>query len=116
MDKVYVVVGEEGSYSDRSEWLVAAYTDCEQADRHVKRCERYIAEIRAKYDPLTVKNPMTEDGKREYGRIVYARYDALEAHPFDQQCPKCYEVSYHVVEVPVAPLGHFAEFIAEDGG
>ena len=35
MRKVYVVIGEQGEYSDRSEWCVAAWETEEQAKAHV---------------------------------------------------------------------------------
>jgi hypothetical protein len=114
VDKVYVVVGEEGSYSDRTEWLVAAYSDREQAERHVKRCERHVAEARAKYNLAGMPWRSVEE-QREFSRVAYALSAAVGANPFDPQCPQCYEASYHVVEVPVAPLGQFAELIGEDG-
>lgn len=35
MGKVYVVRGSSGEWSERSEWIVAAYLDHEMAKRHV---------------------------------------------------------------------------------
>jgi len=34
-NKIYVVMGTTGEYSDRSEWLVIAYFDEEKAKQHV---------------------------------------------------------------------------------
>ncbi len=34
IDRVYLVVGSTGEYSDHTQWNVAAYTDKEQADLH----------------------------------------------------------------------------------
>lgn len=35
MTTLYVVMGSYGEYSDRSEWLVAAYANRELAEKHV---------------------------------------------------------------------------------
>ena len=39
MSTIYVVMGMEGEYSDRSEWTVAAYLDQEKAKQHVTSVE-----------------------------------------------------------------------------
>ncbi len=46
---LFVVVGTTGEYSDRSEWIVAAYWDQEKALEHAARARRRTAEIAASY-------------------------------------------------------------------
>jgi hypothetical protein len=45
MTKLYVVMGENGEYSDREEWLVAAYLDEAKAKAHVMRAETALREF-----------------------------------------------------------------------
>lgn len=47
MTTLYVVMGSSGEYSDRSEWMVAAYADQPKAQEHVARVTRALAEFRA---------------------------------------------------------------------
>ena len=35
-EKIYVVMGTTGEYSDRTEWTIAAYSDEEEAKKHVE--------------------------------------------------------------------------------
>lgn len=37
MTTLYVVMGSHGEYSDRSEWMVAAYLDEQKGQEHVRR-------------------------------------------------------------------------------
>lgn len=39
MTTIYVVMGSHGEYSDRSEWMVAAYPDEQKAQEHVRSVE-----------------------------------------------------------------------------
>jgi len=39
---IYIVSGSTGEYSDRSEWLVAAYTDRAVAQKHVDDSEEWF--------------------------------------------------------------------------
>jgi hypothetical protein len=41
-EKVYVVMGETGEYSDRAFWHVVAYRDEEAAKAHVQRAEAWL--------------------------------------------------------------------------
>lgn len=38
---IYIVFGKTGEYSDRSEWLVAAYTEEADAKLHVEKATEY---------------------------------------------------------------------------
>ena len=44
-EKIYVVFGSTGEYSDRSEWMVKAFTSLEQAKELVVNAERRAKEI-----------------------------------------------------------------------
>ena len=39
--KIYVITGTTGEYSDRSEWLVTAYTKEDDAKKHVEEATKY---------------------------------------------------------------------------
>lgn len=44
MTKVYVVMGDTGEYSDRTEWSVSAYLDESKAAAHVARLDAWLIE------------------------------------------------------------------------
>lgn len=46
-EKIFVVEGTTGEYSDRSEWPVMAYVDEEKAKEHVVNAERRAKELEA---------------------------------------------------------------------
>ena len=46
---LFIVIGTTGEYSDRSEWIVAAYWDQEKALEHAARARRRTAEIAASF-------------------------------------------------------------------
>lgn len=39
---IYIVMGTTGEFSDRSEWLVAAYASKEMAERHALLCAQWV--------------------------------------------------------------------------
>lgn len=41
MGQVYVIHGYTGEYSDRGEWIVAAYLDRAEAEKHLKALEDF---------------------------------------------------------------------------
>ncbi len=43
--KIYIVGGTTGAYSDRTDWVVCAYTDSEQAETHVRNAMLRAKEI-----------------------------------------------------------------------
>jgi hypothetical protein len=50
MTQIYIVRGTTGEYSDRSEWLVAAYTDEVTAQEHVILAQKRANEIKVAQD------------------------------------------------------------------
>ncbi len=42
--KVYIVIGDTGEYSDRTEWPVIAYMDENKAVAHVARLDTWLVE------------------------------------------------------------------------
>lgn len=79
MDKIYLVRGQYGEYSDRREWVVAAYTDEVLAREHVEQAGAYLREICARYgdriwelsydecDRLKAENPFDPNGNYSIG-------------------------------------------------
>ena len=47
---IYVVMGSTGEYSDRSEWLVCAYTDKLLAEQHAFLAEKWALETQKEYE------------------------------------------------------------------
>jgi cytochrome c len=57
VDKIYLVVGETGEYSDHTQWNVAAYVDKEAAEQHKRLAQDFLetadspyADIKSPYD------------------------------------------------------------------
>ncbi|TXH17227.1 MAG: hypothetical protein E6R03_04295 [Hyphomicrobiaceae bacterium] len=61
MDKVYVVFGTCGEYSDRMIWTVVAYADEDTAKRHVEEASSYMRRIRAMYNDHIRELPYNEE-------------------------------------------------------
>lgn len=66
MDKIYIVSGTTGEYSDRSDWEVAAYYDKDQADLHAAKANEhaykardYGAKMENPFDPNMEGDPFT---------------------------------------------------------
>lgn len=79
MKTVYIVQATTGEYSDRVEWLVAAYFDIEQAKKHAE-----LASLRAQelfnshdsfYDILGETNQYDPEMSVDYNGV---HYDVLE--------------------------------------
>jgi len=49
MEKIYIVKGTTGEYSDRRSWLVAAYKNEEEAKKHVEKASERHRELNTKY-------------------------------------------------------------------
>ena len=54
MSKVYIVIGETGEYSDRTEWPVVAFTEESQAKRFVTAAETWLRVNKCSYDSTTM--------------------------------------------------------------
>lgn len=55
VDKIYVVTGETGDFSDHTQWNVAAYVDKEAAEQHARLAKEFI--VKAKRPLSEVKSP-----------------------------------------------------------
>ena len=76
--RVYVVMGQTGEYSDHIEWTVGAYTNEGAAQTHVERCagwyRRHKSEVgRRSQSPPT--NPYDPDMQTDYTGTNYYYYD-----------------------------------------
>ena len=64
---IWLVEASEGDYSDRQEWIIAAYTNQEQAEEHLRKLEEYAKE-----------NPEAETGPYDpahiWGGLSAVRY------------------------------------------
>ena len=91
MDKIYVILGSWGEYSDHSEWVVGYYLDEAKAIEHVERANKYSGEatelrkvqreegaalrvtIEAEYGPALVypSNSFQSPLDGPYGALIY---------------------------------------------
>jgi hypothetical protein len=51
MDRVYLIKGFTGEYGDRCDWIVAAYPDRAEAERHLKRLEELLGPAMFSLEP-----------------------------------------------------------------
>jgi hypothetical protein len=89
---IYIVCAECGEYSDKSEWLVRAFTFKDEADEYRRRCENYA------------KNPPPEADKyAEYDSDEYKAYKSWESlNPYDDKFSSYWDTPiYSVTEVLV---------------
>lgn len=87
--KIYIVHGETGEYSDRSDWNVCAYKNEEDAKIHVVKASEVARELYAKYqndfmnwyddDGVIKTNPYDKRFSMDYTGTNYG-YSEVELH------------------------------------
>lgn len=98
MDKVFVVVGQTGEYSDRDEWFVCAYADELMAQEHVRlagaRANEIFAASEKDEHPWEVRGNSVNEYDPDANRMDYtgttyyvAGVDVLTAIPAAQVTP-----------------------------
>jgi hypothetical protein len=99
MNKIYVVTAVCGEYSDRSEWIVAAYRNKRKAQRHVELATQWQQEF----------------GNNYYTRTIIP--DKIRISPFDSMT-KDYqsdETTYYLEECDIeTKLPDYNKVIEED--
>jgi hypothetical protein len=79
---IYIVQGSTGEYSDRTDWIVCAYTDKEKADEHATKAEAWgigyagrweVRDYSAKEDVAMEndKNPFDPNFRQDYTGTSY---------------------------------------------
>lgn len=87
---MFIVIGTTGEYSDRKEWLVAAYWEQDKATEHAARAKRRTAEIVGRFDGRWEALDAKMDG------------DAEAANQWDKDWDSDYTgTDYVVAEVPL---------------
>lgn len=76
MNKVWVVIGTTGEYSDRCEWYVCGYTDKEKATEHADQATLWAVRNKdrlreTRYDESPLKSPYDEDIVCDYTGTDY---------------------------------------------
>ena len=75
MKTVYIVQATTGEFSDRMEWLVAAYFDIQQAKKHAElasiRAEELMANHDNFYDILGESNQYDPEMSVDYNGVHY---------------------------------------------
>lgn len=61
MDKVYVVVGESGSYSYYGHWVVAVFSDESTAEEYARKCQQWCDDNAPNYNWKEWANPLDEN-------------------------------------------------------
>jgi DNA-directed RNA polymerase subunit RPC12/RpoP len=97
MNRTYLVVGEQGEYSDRMEWCVAAYSTLAQATEHCRLLAEWFTKV------MTT----TESGSTE--RETALLMCVLDQKWAEGQSAYGDEVRYNVVEVP--EIVHADEYV-----
>lgn len=76
--EIWVVFGSTGEYSDHSEWMVAAYTTKEAAEKHAEKCRQWYddkggVEMRQHYWKADAeKNPHDPNMSVDYTGTTWA--------------------------------------------
>lgn len=74
-EKIYVVMGSTGEYSDRTEWSVCAYADKALAEQHVQMADACAKEqMPYRYDKELV-NPFDPGMIMDYTGTYYYIYE-----------------------------------------
>lgn len=93
MDRVFVVVGSSGYYSDALEWVVAGFSTREAADHYAAAAKKRAAELEYWHCETC-----------DEGRDLHRYYECEAPEPlneFDEDCSwRSDEVTYGVAEVP----------------
>lgn len=71
MEKIYVVMGSCGEYSDHITWQVAAYKTEEEARKHVGKAAERFSELNLKYHEDVYTIPKGENEYDPYMRVDY---------------------------------------------
>ncbi len=71
-EKIYVVMGTTGEWSDRTEWTVAAYIDEEEAKKHVELASEKANEEAVKGNASS--NKWNYQYKNEYDKSMQIDY------------------------------------------
>ncbi len=72
MKMIYVVGGGTGEYSDRTEWIVAAFTDKAMGQEMVLRCEKFAPKEGMDYMAREkAKNPYDPNMRSDYTGTTY---------------------------------------------
>ena len=89
MTKIHIVIGSTGEYSDRSEWMVAAYTEEEKAKTHVELANARARELGISFEDEMVRLSYDESSKA-----------AQAMKPLDHRCHISYTgTGYHLQKV-----------------
>ena len=92
----YLVFGEKGEYSDYNWWLIACYTNREQAELHAKKAKEFVVSV-------------TQD-ERYKDDDYFDREEKLRKNPYDPDCSVYLDdVEYKVYEVE--SVRHLDEWI-----
>jgi len=101
MDRVFLVVGEAGSYSDHVEWPVRAFEKHADALAYVAECEAYMKTAPKRPDSYDWTKPHERDSyDKEYREVYQPALQAWVAASPDASMPSDGDADYGVTEVP----------------
>lgn len=73
--KIWIVEGTTGEYSDRTDWMVCAYTSQEKAEEHASKAVHRAVEIQkarpSRYDSPKGVNEFDPDMRMDYTGTEY---------------------------------------------
>lgn len=71
MEKIYIVMGSAGEYSDHITWQVAAYNTEDEAKKHVEKAAERFRELNLEYHEDVYSIPQ---GENEYDSCMHVDY------------------------------------------
>lgn len=71
MEKIYIVMGSAGEYSDHITWQVAAYNTEDEAEKHVEKAAERFRELNLKYHEDIYAIPKGENEYDPHMRVDY---------------------------------------------
>ena len=97
MKKIYVVIGSWGDYSDRTEWIVGAFTNEAKAQNYILRASELARQAYA----VGAKMSWMTDAIREKQKIEYAKLLLYDTHApkYGDGSTYCVEYRYEETEL-----------------
>lgn len=96
MNKIYLVIGYHGEYSDYTEWFVTAYKTLQQAEEHAELANKEYNATKDRNSSLLENNPDEYFGPKN-------DYYEDNKHKYDNKITSSgYKTSYGVEEVTLS--------------
>ncbi len=113
--RIHVVIGWEGEYSDRQEYVAGAFWDLETAKRHILEKTAEGRKAAQKRDAWIERRYQLENAAREAKRGLNAEEEEEISRQMGGPCPRQINYdNYYVVSLPIGEWGKWYEFDTDD--